>query len=127
MDIGETYTYRVKAYKDSAASDYSNEASMLITGTGEVLSIPTHYSLAQNYPNPFNPSTKIEFSLPRATQATLSIYDLLGREVQTLLNKELAAGYHEITFDAINLPSGIYFCRMESGDFNQTKKMVLMK
>jgi Secretion system C-terminal sorting domain len=85
------------------------------------------YSISQNYPNPFNPTTKIKFGLPKAGLTKLIIYDLLGREVQTLINKELETGYHEINFDAGNFTSGVYFYRIQSGDFIQTKKMILMK
>jgi hypothetical protein len=88
---------------------------------------PDGYALEQNYPNPFNPATKIKFALPLRSLTKLSIYDLLGREVQILINKELEAGYHEINFDANSFPSGIYFYKIQSGDFIQTKKMVLMK
>lgn len=123
----QTYTYRVKAYKDSAVSDYSNEASLTITGIEGKNEIPTEYSLSQNYPNPFNPFTKIKFGLPKTGLTKIIIYDLLGREIQTLVNKELKTGYHEINIDANNYPSGVYFYRIQSGDFVQTRKMILMK
>jgi hypothetical protein len=89
--------------------------------------IPTEYSISQNYPNPFNPSAKIKFSLPKAALTKIVLYDVLGREIRTLVNKELGAGYYEITVDASTLPSGVYFYRFQSGDFAQTKKMVLTK
>ncbi len=90
-------------------------------------SIPNNYLLFQNYPNPFNPSTKIKFALLQNSQTKLIIYDLLGREIQTLINKELEAGYHEINFDASSFPGGVYFYRIQAGDFIQTKKMILIK
>ena len=127
IEPGQTYTYRIKAYKDSLESEYSNEASLLLDVKGEKVGIPTEYSISQNYPNPFNPTTKIEFALPKTGLTKIIIYDFLGREVQTLINKELNAGYHEINIDAKNLPSGVYFYRIQSGDFVQTKKMILMK
>ena len=126
VEQGKTYTYRVKAYKGSAVSDYSNEASFA-TDVKEEEGIPTEYSISQNYPNPFNPTTKIKFALPKTALTKIIIYDLIGREVQTLINKELEAGYHEISIDANNLTSGVYFYRVQSGDFIQTKKMILMK
>ncbi len=121
------YTYRIKAFNAVAESDYSNEASLTIVGIEEEMTTPTDYSINQNYPNPFNPSTKIKFALPQNSHTKLIVYDLLGREIQTLINKELDAGYHEIIFDASIFPSGIYFYRIQSGNFIQTKKMILMK
>ena len=122
-----TYTYRVKAYKDSVVSSYSNEVSLTLTGIEGQKKIPTEYSLSQNYPNPFNPTTKIKFALPKSGLTKIVIYDLLGRAVRTLIDKEIEAGYHEITLDATDLTSGIYFYRVQSGDFIQTKKMILLK
>jgi hypothetical protein len=123
----QNYTYRVKAYKDSAESEYSNEASIILTGIKDAEEMPTEYSISQNYPNPFNPTTKIKFALPKTAQTEIIIYDLLGREIQTLINKELKAGYHEINIDANNFSSGVYFYRIQSGDFTHTKKMILMR
>ena len=121
------YTYRVKAYKDSMESLYSNEASLTLVGIQEEEQLPTHYSISQNYPNPFNPTTKINFALPKTALIKIIIYDLLGREIRTLINKKLEAGYHEINFDAYNLPGGIYFYRIQSGYFIHAKKMILLK
>ena len=128
LEQGQTYTYRVKAYKDSTESEYSNEASKILVGIKEQQNeIPTKYSIDQNYPNPFNPTTKIKFALPKSAPTKMIIYDLLGREIRTLISKELEAGYYEINLDAGNLTSGIYFYRIQSGDFVYTKKMMLMK
>jgi hypothetical protein len=89
---------------------------------------PTVYSLLQNYPNPFNPQTTIKYSLPLAGLVTLKIYDLLGREVTTLIQgKKETAGNHSINFNANNLPSGIYFYRLQADKFSETKKMILIK
>ncbi|MBN2424494.1 MAG: T9SS type A sorting domain-containing protein [Calditrichaceae bacterium] len=125
--VGQTYTYRVKAYKDSMGSEYSNEASLLYTGINEIKEIPIQYELSQNFPNPFNPATKIKLSLLTAGFTKIIVYDLVGREIRTLVNKELRAGYHEVVFDGRNLPSGIYFYKVQSGNFSAVKKMVLMK
>ncbi len=95
--------------------------------------MPGAFLLLQNYPNPFNAATKIKFALPQRSFTKLVIYDSLGSEVQTLINKELEAGYHEINFDASHfeqsreMPSGVYYYRIQSGDFIQTKKMILLK
>jgi hypothetical protein len=85
------------------------------------------YSLSQNYPNPFNPSTKIAFSIPRKGVTTIKIYDLMGREVKTLMNEIIEAGDHTIKFSAENLSSGIYFYKIQCDDFVNIKKMVLLR
>jgi flagellar hook assembly protein FlgD len=99
--------------------------------------IPTEYSLSQNYPNPFNPSTVIKYSIPSvATGHTpsvrLVIYDILGREVTTLVNEQQKPGYYKVNWDASNMPSGIYFyqiriCSNANNNFVRTNKMILMK
>ena len=88
---------------------------------------PNSYNLAQNYPNPFNPSTKISWQSPVGSHQTLKIYDVLGNEVATLVDEYREAGRYEITFDASNLSSGIYFYRLQAGDYLQTRKMILLK
>jgi hypothetical protein len=85
------------------------------------------YSLNQNYPNPFNPSTEIKYALPVNGLVKIAIYDLLGREVQVIVNEYKDAGYYEIRFDGTNFASGIYFYRIEAGNFIQSKKMLLIK
>jgi len=85
----------------------------------------------QNYPNPFNPSTEISWQLPKDGIVTLKIYDVLGREITTLVNEELSAGKHETVFDATRLSSGVYFYQLSAiggaGKFIETRKMVLIK
>ena len=90
-------------------------------------SLPINFSLQQNYPNPFNPTTKIKFGLKENAFTKLIVYDLLGREVETLIDRKLIAGYHEIEFNASSLTSGIYFYKIQAGEFFQTKKMILLK
>jgi len=85
------------------------------------------FQLDQNYPNPFNPSTTITFDLPRAGFTTLKVYDLLGNEVRTLLSGELAAGVHQSRFEGTGLSSGVYFYRLRSGSFTQTRRLILSK
>ncbi len=101
----------------------------LITGTGNntALTIPDSYQLSQNYPNPFNPSTKINFTIPVNGQVSLKVYDVLGKEVMSLVNDVMTAGRHEVTFNGSNLNSGTYFYRLQSGNFVETKKMLLVK
>ncbi len=88
---------------------------------------PETFTLAQNYPNPFNPTTTIRFSLGQRQKVTLKVFDLLGREVATLINNQLNAGEHAVTFKAKNLPSGVYVYRLQAGRFVQQRKMILMK
>lgn len=90
-------------------------------------SLPTEFSLAQNYPNPFNPTTVISFALPTASSVTLSIYNVLGQEVSTLLNTTLPAGEHQVEFDASSYASGVYFYRLSADSFSDTRKMMLVK
>lgn len=89
--------------------------------------IPLTFVLEQNYPNPFNPQTKIHFELPKTAFTNLIIYDILGRELAIILNEELKPGTYEADWDGSNFSSGVYFYRLEAGDFTETKKMVLMK
>lgn len=90
--------------------------------------IPEKYNLSQNYPNPFNPITKINFDLPEDAKIKLIVYDIIGREVKTFINNEFkAAGTYQIEFNGSNLSSGVYFYRLESEKFVQTKRMVLIK
>ncbi len=89
--------------------------------------IPKEFNLFQNYPNPFNPVTKIRFSLPINSFAKLIVYDMLGRELETLINEQLKAGTYETSWNASNFSSGIYFYRLISADYSQTKKMLIVK
>ncbi|MGE5400793.1 MAG: T9SS type A sorting domain-containing protein [Ignavibacteriales bacterium] len=89
--------------------------------------IPSSYSLKQNYPNPFNPSTVIEYSIPEGGMVSLKIFNLLGQEVQTLVNQFQNGGAYKATFNASGMPSGIYFYQLNSGNFNTVKKMLLVK
>ena len=85
------------------------------------------YSLSQNYPNPFNPSTTIEFAMPAADAVNLAIYNTQGQLVETLLNTNLGAGTHQVRWEPSNLPSGVYFYRLATKSFTQTKKLMLLK
>ncbi len=89
--------------------------------------VPTEYSLFQNYPNPFNPSTKISYSLPFSGNVELKVYDVLGKEIISLINQYQNAGVYTVDFSGFNIPSGIYFYRLQSVSFVQTRKMMLVK
>jgi len=89
--------------------------------------VPSDFGLSQNYPNPFNPTTAIRFQIPSDGNVTLKVYDVLGREVSTVINENLSAGEHEVKFDASNLASGVYLYRIEAGSFSDVKKMLLIK
>ncbi len=97
------------------------------TGGIHTTEIPNYYSLSQNYPNPFNPSTSIKFTMPKGDNVKLVVFDILGREVKTLVNEFRNSGVYEVNFDASVLSSGVYFYRLEAGDFSATKKMLLVK
>jgi hypothetical protein len=115
-----TYAYRLKQIDFDGTINYSPEIEIDVTG-------PKEYALFQNYPNPFNPSTTIKFALPVKTNLIISVYNLLGEKVAEIFKGELESGYHEVEFNAINIPSGVYFYRFESEQFNSVKKMVILK
>ncbi len=89
--------------------------------------VPEAYSLSQNYPNPFNPATNIKFQLPREEFVKLSIFDMLGREIEILVNKEMKPGTYRADWNASKFSSGVYFYRLEAGEFTETRKMILVK
>ncbi len=89
--------------------------------------VPKSFSLSQNYPNPFNPSTVIKFEVASYRFIKLSVYDVPGKEISTLVNEQLQPGSYEVNWNASNFPSGVYFYKLAAGDFVETKKMILMK
>lgn len=99
----------------------------VITSIPEQNTVPEDFDLEQNYPNPFNPATTIRYEIPNTQHVTIGIFDLLGREVATLVNGQMSRGTHTVTWDAAGHPSGVYFYRLSSGDFLSTKKLVLLK
>jgi len=102
-------------------------ATQTVVSVEDELGIPTQYTLSQNYPNPFNPSTKINFSLPQTGKVVITLFDALGRKVKDIVDQEFAVGNHSLNFDASNLTSGVYFYRLQSDNFVQTRKMVLLR
>ncbi len=100
----------------------------VITGVQTISSeIPTQFRLLQNYPNPFNPSTVISYQLSVSSFISLKVFDLLGREVSTLVNEKQNAGTYSVQFDGSNFSSGIYFYKFQTDNFSETKKMTLIK
>jgi serine protease len=98
-----------------------------LTGISNNNSIPSEYKLLQNYPNPFNPTTKVVVDIPKRSNVKLTVYDVSGKEIATLINENKEAGSYTYVFDASPLSSGIYFYKLKAGDFTDTKKMILVK
>jgi len=105
----------------------SQKASFTLTGVAESIPLPVEFDLAQNYPNPFNPSTTISYSIPKAANVQLKVFNVLGQEVATLVNGTVTAGVHSIVFDASHLASGVYIYRVTGAGFSDAKKMMLIK
>ena len=126
--------YRVKAVDTQYLTSVPSDSVMArVDGTPPQKAVaqnttqPVEYTLMQNYPNPFNPSTTISYSLPKNGLVTLKVYDILGSEVAELVNEVKEAGNYSVTFNASELPSGIYFYTLNSGNFMATKKLILLK
>jgi len=105
----------------------SNNGGIITAVSPAVSNTPSEYLLKQNYPNPFNPSTTISFSIPKTSFVTIKVYDVLGREVTTLVNEEKSPGNYSVNFNASNLPSGVYLYRIQAGFYSVVKKMELLK
>jgi hypothetical protein len=145
---------RLEYYRDTLNCAYSTSDPVYTAGTGgypvgdlnwfparkaawlndpvssaeEQPGVPTEFSLSQNYPNPFNPSTRIEFSLAQPTKVSLTVVDILGRQVATVINGETrGAGKHVVTFSASGLATGVYFYRLTAGEKTATMKMMILK
>ncbi|MBU0561401.1 MAG: T9SS type A sorting domain-containing protein [Bacteroidetes bacterium] len=130
----EMLKYRLKQIDFDGKYEYYSliaevDASVLtsVNDDPSIAGLPTEYALYQNYPNPFNPSTVIKFQVPSSKYVKLQVYDVLGSEVQTLVNEQIKAGNYEVVFNAAGLPSGIYFYRLETADFVQARKLLLVK
>jgi len=117
----------VKAVSDYTQNIYENNFGYPIVSVKDNPQIVSDFKLYQNYPNPFNPLTKISYSVPTASKVTLIVFDILGKEISTLVNEEKPAGEYEVKFDATSLPSGTYFYQLKAGSYIQTNKMILIK
>jgi hypothetical protein len=125
-----SYKIIITSIINSSIADTSNASFSIIPPSGietENSDIPIDYELSQNYPNPFNPSTIINYQLPKSGYVSLIVFDVLGNEVAKLVEENKQSGKYEVTFDAPNLPSGVYFYTLSTGEFVSTKKMLLIK
>ena len=136
-DLYRWYPEKYLAWKSQATEEDARIESWLNTGADPGGSdgvqipltnvVPPEFSLSHNYPNPFNPATIIRFQLPSTSRVKLEVFDVLGRNIQTLVDDRRTAGAYTVTWDAHNLPSGVYFYRLKAGDFVSTKKLVVVK
>lgn len=120
LNIG-SYNYRLKQIDFNGNYEYFNLSNEVSIG------VPDKFNLSQNYPNPFNPSTKINFNLPTDGKVSLKIFDMSGKELMTLVNEVKTAGYYSVSFNASEIPSGVYFYSLSADNFTATKKMILVK
>ncbi|MDQ3019998.1 MAG: T9SS type A sorting domain-containing protein [Bacteroidota bacterium] len=119
---------KLRELSQSAKDYYDNCFADVVIGINNISHyIPKDFSLSQNYPNPFNPETVISYQLAVNSFVTLKVYDVIGKEVITLVNEKKSAGKYSVEFDGSNLSSGIYFYKIESGKFVHTKRMILLK
>ena len=115
-----SYFYRIKQMDFDGRYTYSDKVNVNVNW-------PTSYTLEQNFPNPFNPTTTIQYSVPEKSLVKISIFNVIGQEVESLVNEEKQTGVYNVVFTAVNLPSGVYFYNLQSGNLVITKKMVLLK
>jgi hypothetical protein len=121
------FTIGTQASAQIAERFYQSNCHDIPNAEEAAAQVPSRIWLYQSYPNPFNPSTTITYQLPRMLHVSLSVYDMLGREVSVLVNKRMNAGVHEVRFDAAGLSSGVYCYRLNAEDFVSTKRMVIIK
>lgn len=114
------YSYRLKQVDLNGSFKYSNLVEVDVK-------VPNKFELSQNYPNPFNPTTTISYEIAKETIVSLKVYDVIGNEIATLVNETKPAGSYQVVFDAANLSNGVYFYKIQAGNFTATKKLILMK
>ena len=132
LNPGAEYTFWLYQYNTaedlwSAPSSGTSNAGGTDTSVGDDGEVPTELSLNQNYPNPFNPTTQITFTMPESGSARLDVYNMMGQLVSTVVDQNLNAGTHTVTFDANSLASGVYLYRLQAGSAVLTRKMTLVK
>jgi hypothetical protein len=125
----KTFWWRVRASNIAGWGEFSVKRffNAIITSVADQGNIPHVFALEQNYPNPFNPTTIIEYDVPKTVHVKIFVFDILGRQVKTLVDEEKSAGNYKVEFDANNFSSGVYFYRIETTEFTDTKKLILMK
>jgi hypothetical protein len=121
------FNFKVEVMSDGSTYWVDSIKVNVITGVEDEALQPLTFKLEQNYPNPFNPSTTIKYSIPNEGRVSLTVFNLLGEEVTTLVNEEQSAGNYKVEFNISSLPSGVYFYQLRAGEFNQTRKMILIK
>ena len=127
-DIADLYVYKDTIYAATPTNVYKRPLSEMVTAVQQKgPNVPATFSLLQNYPNPFNPTTVISYQLPVTGQVTLEVYDMLGREIATLVNDRENAGSYSVKFDGSKLASGVYFYRIVADNYVATRKMALLK
>jgi hypothetical protein len=122
----------VPVWTDERAGSYNMEiyTALINTSVGitpSVNNVPDKFELLQNYPNPFNPTTNIKYQIPNNSYVSLKVFDIIGKEITTLVNEKQSPGSYEVSFDGSNLPSGVYFYKLITGNYSETRKMVLIK
>jgi hypothetical protein len=127
-----TENARIRIIQDNTGNDYSdNSSEFIVTDTPSSLELsgqnPKSFTLHTNYPNPFNPVTMINYELPITNYVNLSIYNLLGQKVETLVSERREAGFHQVEWDASGFPSGVYYYKIQTGKIQDVKKMVLVR
>jgi hypothetical protein len=127
---GRTYYWRVRASNDNGPGLWSAVRNVAISPTATGVGagdVPTSFALRQNYPNPFNPATTIGYDVPFGCNVTMTVFDLLGRELAVLVDEHKAAGRYEVRFDASGLSSGVYFYRLQAAGAALTRSLVVVR
>jgi len=119
--LSSVLQYRLKQIDNDGKIEFSKAVEV------DVKTLPTEFALFQNYPNPFNPTTMIDYTLPSQTKVRITIHSILGELISTLVDEEKSAGSYHLTFNAANLAAGVYYYRLEAGEFSSTKKLLLLK
>lgn len=126
--LGQTVIGVASGPSNILNTGFWSQPGWILTGVEEPEALlPTEFRLEQNHPNPFNPLTTLEFAVPKEAHVTVKLYDVTGRVVRELVDREMDPGFHRAVVNAAGLPGGVYICRMESGGFSETRRLVLLK